>query len=286
MEKLKGTGVALVTPFDQEGNIDYIGLKEVLNYTAQGVDYFVVMGTTGEVATSTKTEKRAVLDFVLKNNPNKLPIVYGIGGNNTSAIVEEIQSTDFSGVDALLSVSPYYNKPSQPGIIAHFTKIAEACPVPVILYNVPGRTMSNMTAETTIELSNHENIIGVKEASGDLEQCKKIVDATPTDFLVLSGDDLLTSDIIELGGSGVISVLANGFPVEFYQIAKLALAGDIEGAKKVTSTFEAINSFMYSESNPVGVKEVLRQKGVCGNNVRLPLVPASEELKAQISRLL
>lgn len=286
MEKLFGTGVALVTPFTEEGLIDYDGLKRVLDFTALGVDYYVVLGTTGEVATTTKDEKKAILSFVKANNSKALPIVYGIGGNNTAAVVEEIKNTDFEGVDALLSVSPYYNKPSQRGIIAHFKMIADACPVPVILYNVPGRTMSNMTAETTLELSKHPNIIGIKEASGNLEQCKTIADNSSEDFMLLSGDDLLTTEIMKLGGQGVISVLANGFPEEFSQIARLALEGNFEAAKKISDSFEAINPLMYAESNPVGVKEVLRLKEVCGNQVRLPLVSASEELKEQINKLL
>ncbi|WP_420387307.1 4-hydroxy-tetrahydrodipicolinate synthase [Roseivirga sp.] len=286
MEKLYGTGVALVTPFTEEGLVDYDGLKSVLDFTAKGVDYYVVLGTTGEVATTNREEKKAILSFVKANNPKNLPIVYGIGGNNTAAVVEEIQQTDFSGVDALLSVSPYYNKPSQPGIIAHFQKIADACPVPVVLYNVPGRTMSNMTAETTLELAKHPNIIGIKEASGNLDQCQKIATEKPADFLLLSGEDMLTKDIVQMGGKGVISVLANGFPVEFSEIAREAFKGNFDKAKQITDSFESINPLMYAESNPVGVKEVLRQKGVCGNQVRLPLVPASEELKSQITRYL
>jgi len=285
MEKLYGTGVALVTPFTNEGLVDYDGLKRVLDFTALGVDYFVVMGTTGEVATVTRSEKKAVLAFARANNTKNLPIVYGIGGNNTAAVIEEIKDTDLKGVDAILSVSPYYNKPSQRGIIAHFKAIADASPVPVILYNVPGRTMSNMTAETTLELTKHPNIIGMKEASGNLEQCKAIADGKPEDFLLLSGEDLLTDEIIKLGGKGVISVLANGFPEEFSSISKLALNGDFEGAKKITESFKEINPLMYAESNPVGVKEVLRLKEICGNQVRLPLVSASDELQKQIADL-
>ncbi|PWL27203.1 4-hydroxy-tetrahydrodipicolinate synthase [uncultured Roseivirga sp.] len=285
MEKLYGTGVALVTPFTNEGLVDYDGLKRVLDFTALGVDYFVVMGTTGEVATVTRSEKKAVLAFARANNPKNLPIVYGIGGNNTAAVIEEIKDTDLKGVDAILSVSPYYNKPSQRGIVAHFKAIADASPVPVILYNVPGRTMSNMTAETTLELAKHPNIIGMKEASGNLEQCKAIADGKPEDFLLLSGEDLLTDEIIKLGGKGVISVLANGFPEEFSSISKLALNGDFEGAKKITESFKEINPLMYAESNPVGVKEVLRLKEICGNQVRLPLVSASDELQKQIADL-
>ncbi|HEY9116232.1 MAG TPA: 4-hydroxy-tetrahydrodipicolinate synthase [Roseivirga sp.] len=286
MEKLNGTGVALITPFTEKGAIDYDALKRVLDFTGEGVDYYVVLGTTGEVATMTKDEKRAVLSFVKENNNKGLPIVYGIGGNNTAAVLEEIQLTDFEGVDAILSVSPYYNKPSQAGIIAHFSAIASACPVPVIVYNVPGRTMSNMLATTTLTLSKHPNIIGIKEASGNLDQCQEIANNKAEDFLLLSGDDLITKEIIEMGGKGVISVLANGFPVEFSKIARLALAEKFEESKAISDSFEDINPLMYIESNPVGIKEVLRQKGICGNHVRLPLLPASKELERKISGLL
>lgn len=286
MEKFHGTGVALITPFTDKGTIDYDALKRVLDFTSEGVDYLVVLGTTGEVATITKDEKKAILSFIKQNNSKGLPIVYGIGGNNTAAVVEEIQSTDFEGVDAILSVSPYYNKPSQAGIIAHFRLIGDTCPVPVIVYNVPGRTMSNMIASTTLELSKHPNIIGVKEASGNLEQCKEIAKTKAEDFLLLSGDDLITKEVIEMGGKGVISVLANGFPKEFSQIARLALAGKFEESKAISDSFEEINPLMYIESNPVGIKEVLRQKGICGNEVRLPLIPATIELQNKISNLL
>lgn len=286
MEKFHGTGVALITPFTEKGTIDYDALKRVLDFTSEGVDYLVVLGTTGEVATITKDEKKAILSFIKQNNSKGLPIVYGIGGNNTAVVVEEIQSTDFEGVDAILSVSPYYNKPSQAGIIAHFRLIADTCPVPVIVYNVPGRTMSNMIASTTLELSKHPNIIGVKEASGNLEQCKEIAKTKAEDFLLLSGDDLITKEVIEMGGKGVISVLANGFPKEFSKIARLALAGKFEESKAISDSFEEINPLMYIESNPVGIKEVLRQKGICGNEVRLPLIPATIDLQNKISNLL
>ena len=286
MEKLHGTGVALITPFTQEGLVDYDSLKRVLDFISEGVDYYVVMGTTGEVATLTKSEKKAILAFVRENNTKKLPIVYGIGGNNTAAVLDEINDTNFDGVDALLSVSPYYNKPSQAGIIAHFQKVADASPVPVILYNVPGRTMSNMLAETTLALAQHPNILGIKEASGKLDQCQSIATQKPENFLLISGDDLITTEIMEMGGCGVISVLANGFPIEFSQIARLALSGDFKKSKEISNSFEAINPLMYVESNPVGIKEVLRQKGVCNNQVRLPLLPATEELKQRIAALL
>ena len=190
MRKLFGTGVALVTTFDEKGEVDYNALKKLLVHTAKGVDYFVVMGTTGESATLTKEEKSQVLEFVLKNNPTKLPVVYGIGGNNTQSVLDEIKSTKLKGVTAILSVSPYYNKPSQEGIYQHFKAVADASRLPVILYNVPGRTGSNLTAQTTLRLAKHPKIIGIKEASGNLEQCMKIMKEKPKDFMLISGDDM------------------------------------------------------------------------------------------------
>ncbi|MDQ2656524.1 MAG: 4-hydroxy-tetrahydrodipicolinate synthase, partial [Bacteroidota bacterium] len=215
MKKLYGTGVALVTPFTDKEEVDYRSLRKLLNHTAKGVDYYVVMGTTGESATLSGDEKKAILQFVKDNNTKKLPIVYGIGGNNTREVLEIIHQTDLSGVAALLSVSPYYNKPSQEGIVRHFTAIADASPVPVILYNIPGRTSSNMTAETTLRLAQHPNIIGTKEASGNLEQCMRIARDKPKDFMLVSGDDMFTVAFYAIGARGVISVLANAFPATF-----------------------------------------------------------------------
>lgn len=286
MNNLTGTGVALVTPFDPKGSIDFEGLKKLLVFTGEHVDYFVVMGTTGESATCSPSEKKEVLDFCKKNNEKGLPIVYGIGGNNTAAVINEIKNTDLDGVDAILSASPYYNKPSQAGIVAHFTAIADVSTKPIILYNVPGRTASNMSADATLALSKHPNIIGIKEASGNIEQCKTIAAKKEDDFLLISGEDPLTTDIIEIGGKGVISVLANGFPEEFSNVINLALAGNFEESRKEMASFKEINPLMYEESNPVGVKTVLSLKGVCGNHVRLPLLKASSELQSRISELL
>lgn len=282
MKKLYGTGVALITPFDESGEIDFPSLKKVLVHTAKGVDYFVVMGSTGEAVTLSKEEKKKVLSYVLKNNPKKLPIVYGIAGNNTAAVVEEIRETDLSGVDAILSASPAYNKPSQEGIIQHFLALANASPVPIILYNVPGRTASNLTAETTIRLAQHENIIGVKEASGNLEQCMKIAKEAPASFMLISGDDMLALPIYAIGGVGLISVLANAFPVEFKKMREFAMKSNYPKAKKELFKLVDINGPMYEEANPVGVKQVLAEMGICGPNVRLPLLKASEKLKVKI----
>ena len=286
MVDLRGTGVALVTPFNEDGSVDFDGLKNLLEFTGEHVNYYVVMGTTGESATCTTEEKQAILDFVKTNNTKNLPIVYGIGGNNTKAVVEQIEHTNLEGVTAILSVSPYYNKPSQNGLIAHYQYIADRSPLPIILYNVPGRTGSNILAETTLKLAQHPNIIGVKEAVGQLEQTEQIAKNKSDDFLLISGDDLLTAEMIEQGGIGAISVLANGFPKEFSEAVNYGLAGQHSEAKAKFEEFASINPLMYAESNPVGVKEVLRFKGVCGNQVRLPLVKASEELSQQIDSLL
>lgn len=282
MKTLHGTGVALVTPFDESGNIDFASLKRLLVHVSKGVDYLVVQGTTGESATLSKEEKRKVLAFVIKNNRKNLPIVYGIGGNNTAAVLEEIQDTDFGSLAAILSVSPYYNKPSQEGIVHHFHFVADASPRPVILYNVPGRTASNLTASTTLRLAKHKNIIGVKEASGNLEQCMKIAMDKPVDFMLISGDDLLTLPIYAIGGVGVISVLANAYPVVFKKMKDFAFSGDYAKAQKELFKLVDINAPMYEEGNPVGVKQLLYEMGICGPNVRLPLIQASEALVRKI----
>lgn len=286
MKKLYGTGVALVTPFTETLEVDYKSLKKLLTYTSRGVDYYVVMGTTGEAATCSDDEKAELLKFVKANNPKRLPIVYGIGGNNTQQVAEAIRSSDLEGVDAILSVSPYYNKPSQEGICQHFEAIANVCPVPVILYNVPGRTSSNMTDETTRRLSEHSNIIGIKEASGNIEQCMKIAKNAPKDFLLISGDDMWTSSMYAIGAKGVISVLANAYPSVFKKIKDYAFAGKYVKASMEQFKLLEINGPMYEEGNPVGVKFLLSGISVCAPHVRLPLVEASEKLKNKINRIL
>jgi 4-hydroxy-tetrahydrodipicolinate synthase len=285
MKKLYGTGVALVTPFDQSLQVDYKALKKLLRHTAKGVDYYVVMGTTGESATTTPEEKKDILTFVKENNDAQLPVVYGIGGNNTEEVCRTIETTDFKGVDALLSVSPYYNKPSQEGIYQHFKKVADISPVPVILYNVPGRTSSNLTAETTLRLAAHSNITGIKEASGNLEQCMKIARDMPKDFLLISGDDMLTVPLYAIGGKGVISVLANAYPVIFRKIKDHSFAGNYSKASQELFKLLDINGPMYEEGNPVGLKFLLSEMGICSDQVRLPLVPASTALKKKVSGL-
>jgi len=224
------------------------------------------------------------LKFVQKNNPKKLPIVYGIGGNNTASVIEEIASTNLRGVSAILSVSPYYNKPSQEGIYQHFKKVADASPLPVILYNVPGRTSSNLTADTTLRLAQHKNIVGVKEASGNLEQCMTIAKEKPTNFLLISGDDLLTVPICSIGGVGVISVLANAFPTIFQKMMEHALSGNYQKAKTEAFKLLEINGPMYEEGNPTGVKYLLSLLRVCNPHVRLPLAQPSAGLKKKIEK--
>jgi 4-hydroxy-tetrahydrodipicolinate synthase len=285
MKKLYGTGVALITPFTESGEVDFKSLKKLLNHTAKGVDYYVVLGTTGESATLSSDERNTILEFVKQNNAQKLPLVYGIGGNNTSEVVETISRTDLRGVDALLSVSPYYNKPSQEGIFQHFKTVADASPVPVILYNVPGRTASNISAETTLRLATHSRIIGVKEASGSLEQCMRIARDKPKDFLLISGDDLLTAPLYALGGAGVISVLANAYPTVFRKMKDYAFSGNHIKASQEAFRLLDLNPLMYEESNPVGLKALLEDMGICTAQVRLPLVKASDALHKKITAL-
>ena len=281
MREISGVGVALVTPFDISGNVDYDGLSKLLVHT-KCVDYWVVMGTTGESATTTKDEKQQVLSYILKNNPDNKPIIYGIGGNNTHQVIEEIKGTDLTDVDAILSVCPAYNKPTQNGMIAHFTAIADASPIPVLLYNVPGRTIVNLNASSTLKLAKHPNIMGIKEASNNLLQGTAIAHDKPNDFKLISGDDMLSVPLIAMGGCGLISVLANAYPNEFKEIIDSAKSGNFTSAANIASKFLGLNTLMYEESNPVGVKHVLNKMGVCTNEVRLPMLSASNELQAKI----
>jgi 4-hydroxy-tetrahydrodipicolinate synthase len=279
MNQLKGTGVALITPLNEDFSIDFDGLKRLVDHVINGgVDYLVILGTTGEAATLSSLEKREVLKTCLEHNQGRVPIVYGIGGNNTQAVLDDIANAEFTGISAILSVSPYYNKPSQAGIIAHYTAIADECPVPVILYNIPGRTMSNMTAATTLKLAEHPNIIGMKEASGNLEQCMQISSEMPKDFLLISGDDLMTRALSSVGGSGIISVLANALPETFKKMCH----GTDEESLKAAFSILGLNSLMYLEGNPVGIKNLLKHQGICGDQVRLPMLRATKELSAQI----
>jgi 4-hydroxy-tetrahydrodipicolinate synthase len=287
MQNLTGTGVALVTPFKADLSVDLEGLAKLIDFTiAGGVDYLVVNGTTGESSTLTLAEKRKILRFVKDQVAGRLPIVFGIGCNSTQEMLDACAQTDLEGVAAVLSVSPYYNKPSQEGIYQHYLALANCSPVPVILYNVPGRTSSNVSAETTLRLAQHPNIIGTKEASGNLEQCMHIARKKPKDFLLISGDDLLTLPMMAFGCQGVISVVANALPDSFSQMVRLGMAGKPAEAAEMLFNFLDLNPLLYEESNPVGIKTVLDLKGICQPHVRLPLVPASDSLRERISKQL
>lgn len=285
MKKLHGTGVALVTPFDKNKEIDFNSLGRILDSCAEkGVNYYVVLGTTGEASTLSKEEKAKVLKFVKENNKANLPIVYGLGGNNTNEVLETLKETDLNGVDAILSVSPYYNKPSQEGIFQHYTALANASPVPIILYNIPGRTGSNITASTTLRLAEHENIIGVKEGAGDLEQAMEISNGKPDSFMIISGDDILTLPLIAVGAVGAISALANAYADYINTVFTATSANNYKEAQAAIFSMMTINPLMYIEGNPVGIKQVLKNMGLCENYVRLPLVKASPELQGEIAK--
>lgn len=282
---LRGSGVALVTPFNADGSIDFNGLGKLIDYCFEGgINYLVSLGTTGESVNLSKDEKRAVLDFTIKHNNGRLPVVAGFGGNNTTELLKEIQSNNFDGIDAVLSVSPYYNKPTQAGIIAHYEAVAQVSPKPVILYNVPGRTGSNINAETTIALSKVKNIIGIKEASGNFGQCMQIVNNTSTDFLKISGDDNITLPLIALGFDGVISVSGQGFPKIFSEMVRLSLEGDFAAARKEHYKLLDVTDMLFAEGNPGGIKAVLKLAGICDTHMRLPLVDISESLKQKIKQ--
>ena len=283
-ERFKGVGVALITPFDEQNEIDYPGLKKLIDLVTEGdADYLVVQGTTGESPTVTSKEKQDILAFTIKNNPAALPIVFGLGGNNTQAVLDSIKSMDFTGVDAILSVCPYYNKPTQKGIIAHFTAIADASPVPVLLYNVPGRTVTNVNADTIVTLSAHPNIIGIKDAGGSIEQSMELAARVPDDFILLSGDDNLVTTMVSIGWHGVISVIGNAFPKEFTELTWHALEGRFKEAAKLQLAFLEFDTLLYIESNPVGIKKCLEIKGICSSAVRLPLLKASEGLGEKLN---
>ena len=278
MNKLKGTGIALITPFEEDYSIDFESLEKLINHAISGgVNYLVVLGTTGESAVLSKDEKKQVVDFCKKINNGRLPLVHGVGGNNTLALVEELRNSNFEGIDAILSVSPYYNKPTQEGIYLHYKMLSEASPLPLIVYNVPGRTASNISAETTLRLGNDfENIVAVKEASADLTQIEKIINYKPDDFLVLSGDDGLTSTIIERGGDGVIAVVGQSHPVTFSNMVNAGLNREFEKAKLLHEKLNPIYDPLYADGNPAGIKAVLNIMGICKNVLRPPLVSVTQ----------
>ncbi|MDR0864818.1 MAG: 4-hydroxy-tetrahydrodipicolinate synthase [Candidatus Symbiothrix sp.] len=273
---LKGMGVALITPFKSDGNVDYTALSRVIDYQLQnGTDYLVVLGTTAETPTLTPGEQKEIIQLVINKVNGQIPIVLGLGGNNTRAIVEKLKTDNFTGIDAILSVVPYYNKPSQEGIYQHYKAIAQATTsLPVILYNVPGRTGVNMTAETTLRLAREfDNIAGIKEASGNMTQMGEIIKNKPRDFQVISGDDGITFPLITLGAVGVISVIGNAFPKEFSRMVRLALAGDYANALTIHHRFTELFELLFVDGNPAGVKSMLNMMGYIENELRLPLVP-------------
>lgn len=281
--KFTGTGVALITPFKEDGTVDFDAFKRIIHHVIDGgVDYILVNGTTSESATTSDEEKAELLALAKKENNKRVGLVYGLGGNNTAAILTSIPKIDFTSVDGMLSVSPYYNKPSQEGIYQHYKAIADVAPIPVILYNVPGRTSSNIAAKTTIRLSSHPNIVAIKEASGNLEQAMEIIKYANKNFLLISGDDLVTVPMISIGAQGVMSVLANAYPKEFSQMLQKALSNDFKGATSHLIKFIDINPYLYEEGNPVGIKQTMELLGICSSDVRLPLVKASETLKLKI----
>lgn len=284
MNKFQGTGVALVTPFNTDGSVDYNGLKNLINHLVEGgIDYLVSLGTTGETATMTKDEKKKVWAYTAEINNNRLPLVAGIGGNNTLAVAEDIKSFDATGYSAILSVSPYYNKPTQEGIYQHYKHLAEISPLDLILYNVPGRTGSNMSPETTCRLAHDfKNIIATKEASGSFDQFNQIMRDKPTDFLLISGDDPVTLPMIALGAAGIISVIGNALPKQFSDMVKLCLAGEYRAALPAHLSLIEFTRLAFAEGNPAGIKAALKHLGVCGDTVRLPLVNASAELEKSI----
>jgi 4-hydroxy-tetrahydrodipicolinate synthase len=286
--KFKGTGVAIVTPFNKDNNPDIKALGKLVDFIIKGgVEYVVALGTTGEASTLSSEEKRIVVDAVIESVDKRVPIVLGLGGNNTQEILNSLQkSTDFNHIDAILSVSPYYNKPNQRGIYQHYKAIAEVSPVPVILYNVPGRTSSNISAETSIKLAeDFKNIIGVKEASGNLEQCMKIIKNKPKDFLVISGDDLITLPMIASGADGVISVVANAFPADFSEMTRQILKGNVLEAQKLHYKLTDIIEQLFADGNPAGVKAVLEMMNICTSNVRLPLVKINKATQNALTEM-
>lgn len=281
----KGLGIALVTPFVSDGSVDYDVLKNLLDYQLKnGADFFCILATTGETPTLTKDEKQKIKELVVEKVGDKVPILIGCGGNNTADVVNELQTADFSGIDGILSVCPYYNKPSQEGLYQHFKAIAGATNMPVVLYNVPGRTGVNLKAETTVRLARDcENIVAIKEASGSLEQVDEIIKNKPDGFDVISGDDALTFPMIACGAAGVISVIGNALPKEFSRMIRLEMKGEIESARKIHHKFTDLFNLLFVDGNPAGVKAMLHEMGMIENVLRLPLVPTRLTTMQKIS---
>ena len=286
MQSLIGTGVALVTPFKQDFSIDTEALKRIVNFSIDGgIEYLVVLGTTAENATLSSEEKEIVIQTVIEANNGVLPLVLGVGGNNTAKVVEELKTRDLSAFAAILSVSPYYNKPTQDGIYQHFKAVAEAAPIPVILYNVPGRTASNMLPSTVVRLANEfKNVVAIKEAAGDLVQAMQLLKDKPKDFLVISGDDMIALPIVLAGGAGVISVIGQGFPKEFSEMIRLGLNRKVDEAFKCQYLLSDCIDMIFEQGNPAGIKQVFLSQGISENTVRLPLVKVDDELASRIDQ--
>jgi len=286
MDELYGAGVALVTPFHSDGTIDFEGLEKLIEHQISGgMDYLVSLGTTGEVATLSESERKAVWTFTAEKVKGRIPLVAGIGGNHTAELVRQLEQFDIPGYAAVLSVSPYYSKPTQEGIFQHYKAVAAASPLPVILYNVPGRTGSNVSPETTVRLAKEVgNIVATKEASGNFDQFGKIMRDKPENFLLISGDDSVTLPMMALGGAGVISVVGNAFPAEVATLAKMCLENNFEAARQLHSKLIRITELCFIEGNPAGVKTILHQLGICGAMVRLPLVKISTHTADDIAR--
>jgi len=285
MQSLIGTGVALVTPFKKDFSVDVAALQRIVHFQIENqIDYLVVLGTTAENATLSQTEKELVIQTVIETNAGRLPLILGVGGNNTAKVVEELKTRDFSAFTAILSVSPYYNKPTQEGIYQHFKAVAEASPIPVILYNVPGRTASNMLPATVIRLArDFQNIVAIKEAAGDIVQAMQLIQNKPKDFLVISGDDMIALPMVLAGGSGVISVIAQGFPQQFSQLIRLGLQRKVDEAYALHYEFADSIDLIFEQGNPAGIKEIFKVLHLSENTVRLPLVNVDEKLASKIS---
>ncbi len=284
----KGLGIALITPFCEDESVDYKSLVRLMEYQLDnGADFFCILATTGETPCLTKDEKQKIKDLVVSTVNGRVPILMGCGGNNTAAVVEELKTGDFRGIDGVLSVCPYYNKPSQEGLYQHFKAIAAATSLPVVLYNVPGRTGVNLKAETTVRLARDcENIVAIKEASGSLEQVDEIIKNKPKDFAVISGDDALTFPMISCGAEGVISVIGNALPKEFSRMIRLEFKGEYEGARKIHHRFTELFSLLFVDGNPAGVKAMLHEMGFIENILRLPLVPTRISTLQKMSEIL
>lgn len=288
MQELIGTGVALITPLDAQGNVDVAGLQRVVNYQIDnGIDYLVVLGTTAENVTLTAEEKQVVIKTIKETNAGRLPLVMGMGGNDTAVLVEQIKNFDFDGFTAILSVSPAYNKPMQEGIYQHYKAVAQATDMPILLYNVPGRTASNLAVETVVRLAHDcENIIGIKEAAGDIVQAMKMIQYTPKDFLVISGDDMVALPITLAGGAGVISVIGQALPQDFSDMIRYGLNGDVDEAYELHYNVAPSIDLIFEQGNPCGIKAMMSLQGLCDDFVRLPLVSVNQDLRDRLKKFL